>query len=321
MRHSSLKKKSAVIFQGFSPRAAIFAIAFLAALAMFAPIIAGDRPIAMYCDGEVFFPTFSDSISDEKIDELKSKGAWLVMPPIPYSPSSFDFEAVLSPPSKRHILGTDGDGVDVASKLVWGARVSMSVGIVAVGIAIALGCIFGAIAGYFGGIVDWAVSRLIEAVMCFPAFFLILTILAFVGPSIYNIMIAVGLTGWTQVARLVRAEGMRIRELPFIDAARASGASDLRIMLRHLLPHTLRPVIVSASFAMGGAILAEAALSFLGFGVPPSVASWGSMLSDAQRYSGFGWWLTLAPGSAIFIAVMAYHSIGERISESGGRDA
>lgn len=262
--------------------ACLVVVAFLVIVAVAAPFIAGDGPGAI----------------------------------IPYGPSSYDLDSILSPPSAVHPLGTDGDGRDVASQLVWGARVSLSVGIIAVGIAVIIGIIVGMMAGYFGGWVDLAISRFIEVMICFPTFFLILAVLAFVGPSIFNIMVVIGITGWTGVARLVRAEVLKARGREFVAAARVSGAGNLRIMWRHILPHVLAPVLVSATFGVAGAILAEAALSFLGFGVPPEVPSWGSMLSGAQEYMDVAWWLTFAPGFAIFVTIVSYNLIGEALRDA-----
>lgn len=236
--------------------------------------------------------------------------------PIPYRPGSYDLSQVLMPPSSAHWFGTDGDGRDVAAQMVWGARVSLSVGCVAVGIAVVLGIFFGGLAGFYGGKVDIVVSRFIEVMMCFPTFFLILAILAFVGPSMFNVMIAIGATGWTGVARLIRGEFLKLKQREFILAARALGASDMRIALRHLLPNALAPVLVSATFGIAGAILSEAALSFLGFGVPPQVPSWGSLLSQAQEFMDIAWWLVVIPAAAIFLTVTALNLVGEALRDA-----
>lgn len=267
----------------------VFVLLF-SAMAIFAPFIANDRPI----------------VQTEN---------FRLMPPIPFGPGSYDLDDVLSPPSAKHIFGTDGEGRDVAAGIVWGARVSLSVGIVAVGIAVLIGIFFGAIAGYYGGWADMVISRFIEIVICFPTFFLILCVLAFVGPSIYNIMIVIGLTGWPGVARLTRGEFLKLRRREYVTAAQVSGATNGRIILRHILPASLAPVIVAASFGVAGAILVESALSFLGFGVPPSTPSWGSILAEAQAYVGIAWWLTLTPGFAIFLTITALNLIGETLRD------
>jgi peptide/nickel transport system permease protein len=160
------------------------------------------------------------------------------------------------------------------------------------------------------------ISRLYEVMICFPTFFLILTIMAFLPPSIYNVMVVIGITGWTGVARLVRGEFLRLRNQDFVLASRTIGATDMRVILRHVLPNALAPVLVSATFGISGAILVESSLSFLGFGVPPPTPSWGDILSQARAYIDFAWWLTLFPGLAIFITVTAYNLVGEGLRDA-----
>ncbi len=234
----------------------------------------------------------------------------------PYSPDYYDLNQILEGPSFSHWLGTDDLGRDVLSRLIYGSQVSLSVGFVAVGIYVAIGIILGALAGYYGGWIDIVISRAIEVMLCFPTFFLILAVLAFVGPSIYNIMIVIGVTQWTGIARLVRGEFLKFREREFVLAARQAGASDLRLIFKHLLPNALAPVLVSSSFGVASAILTESALSFLGFGVPPQVPSWGAILSQAQSYMDVAWWLTLSPGMAIFITITAYNLVGEGLRDA-----
>jgi peptide/nickel transport system permease protein len=200
--------------------------------------------------------------------------------------------------------------------MIHGARVSLTVGLFATAIALIVGSLLGALAGYYGGVVDWIISRAIEVVLCFPFLFLVLGIVALFRPSIYTIMIALGLTSWTNEARYVRGEFLRIRNIDFAEAARASGARNARIIFRHLLPNALTPVIVSASFGVAAAILTESALSFLGLGVPLPTASWGSMLSAAKQHIEYAWWLVLFPGVAIFSTVAAFNIIGERLREA-----
>ena len=234
----------------------------------------------------------------------------------PYSPTAYDLDSILLAPGKLHLLGTDDQGRDVLSRLIFGTRISLSVGFVAVSIYVAIGIALGALAGYYGGWIDVVISRFIEVMICFPTFFLILAILAFVGPSIYNIMIVIGLTGWTGIARLVRGEFLRLKSQDFVAAAVASGASDARIMFKHLLPNSLSPVFVSATFGVAAAILVESSLSFLGFGVPPYVPSWGGILSESREYMDVAWWLTLVPGFAIFITITAYNLVGEGLRDA-----
>ncbi|MBI2342582.1 MAG: ABC transporter permease [Deltaproteobacteria bacterium] len=234
----------------------------------------------------------------------------------PYSPTAYNLDSILASPGSTHLLGTDEQGRDVFSRIVYGARISLSVGFVAVSIYVLIGIVMGALAGFYGGWIDVAISRLIEIMLCFPTFFLILAVLAFVGPNIYNIMIVIGLTGWTGIARLVRAEFLKIKTLDYILAAEAFGASEFRIILRHILPNALSPVLVSAAFGVASAILVESSLSFLGFGVPPYVPSWGGILSDSREFMDIAWWLALAPGFAIFITITAYNLVGEGLRDA-----
>ncbi len=234
----------------------------------------------------------------------------------PYSPTAYDLNSILMSPNRLHLLGTDDQGRDVLSRMIFGARISLSVGFVAVSLYIAIGIVVGAIAGYYGGWIDVVISRFIEVMLCFPTFFLILAILAFVGPSIYNIMIVIGLTSWTGVARLVRGEFLRLKNQDYVAAAKVCGASDRRIIFRHLLPNALAPVLVSASFGVASAILIESSLSFLGFGVPPYVPSWGGILSASREYMDVAWWMTIVPGVAIFLTITAYNLVGEGLRDA-----
>lgn len=231
------------------------------------------------------------------------------------SPNATDLAAHLQPPGPGHPFGTDNLGRDVLARMIHGSRVSLLVGYSATALSLVIGSILGALAGYYGGVVDWFVSRLIEVVLCFPFLFLVLGIVALFQPSLYTILIALAITSWTTEARFVRAEFLRIRELDYAHAARASGAGDSRIIFRHLLPNALAPVIVSASFGVASAILAESALSFLGFGVALPTASWGSILSVAHDYIEYAWWLVLFPGVAIFLTVAAFNLIGDRLRD------
>ena len=194
----------------------------------------------------------------------------------PYDPNSINLKEVLMPPSPAHYLGTDTLGRDVLSRIIFGSRVSLKVGFVAVGLATLIGLFIGALAGYYGGWVDSALMRLVDLMLCFPAFFLILAVIAVLEPSIWNIMVVIGLTGWMGVARLVRAEFLSLREREFVPAARALGAGDTRLILRHMLPNALAPVMVSATLGVAGAILTESALSFLGLGVQPPTPTTGA---------------------------------------------
>jgi len=217
---------------------------------------------------------------------------------------------------RPHWLGTDSIGRDTLCRMIWGGRVSLSVGIVAVSIYVTIGIVIGSIAGYFRGIIDLLVSRVIEIVICFPSFFLILTIVAFAGPSIFNIMLVIGVTGWTGVARLVRAEFLRLGEQEFVLAGRALGYSSFRIIFRHVLPNALAPVLVSATFGVAGAILTESGLSFLGFGITVPKPSWGGILASGRDAINRAPELIIFPGLAIFVTITAYNLVGEALRDA-----
>ncbi|OHB69406.1 MAG: peptide ABC transporter permease [Planctomycetes bacterium RBG_16_43_13] len=239
---------------------------------------------------------------------------YVVFPLIPYSPLETDLISTDEKSTAKHILGTDGTGRDIMSRMIHGSRVSLSVGFVAVGISLTIGIILGALAGYYGGWVDNLIQRLIEIVICFPTFFLILTITAFLPQNIFNIMIAIGIVGWTGVARLVRGEFLKLRSQDFVTAARAIGTPASRIIFRHILPNGLAPVFVSATFGVAGAILVESSLSFLGFGVPVPTPSWGQILSDGR--TNYEMFVTLYPGIAIFLTVTSYNLVGEALRDA-----
>ncbi len=234
----------------------------------------------------------------------------------PYNPSEINAWQVLSPPSFSHLFGTDELGRDVFSRVLFGARISLKVGFAAIGIAVVLGSAVGLAAGYYGGWVDTVLMRTVDIMLCFPAFFLILAIITFLEPSIWYIMAVIGLTGWMGVARLVRAEVLSIREMDYILAARCIGCSDIHIIVRHILPNALSPVLVAATLGVAGAILTESALSFLGIGVQPPTPSWGNILTSGKDYIEFAWWLSLYPGLAILITVLAYNLLGEGIRDA-----
>jgi peptide/nickel transport system permease protein len=260
---------------------------------------------------------------------------WAIWPVIPYSLDETNLDAKylkpgasssgdiqrkasgsLRPWQQPHWLGTDGIGRDITSRMIWGGRVSMAVGIVAVSIYVTIGVFVGSLAGYFRGFWDLLISRIIEVVICFPSFFLILTIVVFVGPSIFHIMLVIGFTAWTGVARLVRGEFLRLGQQEFVLAGRALGYSAPRIIFRHVLPNALAPVLVSATFGIAGAILTESALSFLGFGVTVPWPSWGSILSSGRSSIASAPWLIYFPGIAIFLTITAYNLVGEALRDA-----
>ena len=223
---------------------------------------------------------------------------------------------ILLPPGPGHLLGTDDLGRDVLSRLLYGARISLSVGFLAVGISLLIGVTLGAVAGYYGGWVDLLIMRLVEIVMMFPAFFFILMILAFLGPGIGNVMIVIGVFSWTGLCRLVRAEFLSLREREFVLAAQGLGASGGRIIFRHILPNALAPVFVYATLAVGGAILTEAGISFLGLGAQPPAPSWGNIITTGRHFIDSAWWLTLFPGLAILITVLSYNLLGQGLQDA-----
>ncbi|WP_432821260.1 ABC transporter permease [Trichloromonas sp.] len=240
----------------------------------------------------------------------------ILAPLLAGDPGAIDISQRLQAPSLNHLLGTDDLGRDVLSRILYGARISLLVGFVAVGIASAIGIVLGALSGYYGRWVDSLIMRFVDIMLCFPTFFLILAVIAFLEPSIWNIMIIIGLTGWMGVARLVRAEFLSLRERDFVQAGRALGASDARLIFRHILPNALSPVLVSATLGVAGAILTESALSFLGIGVQPPTPSWGNMLIAGKQTLGTAWWLSAFPGLAILVTVLGYNLLGEGIRDA-----
>lgn len=263
-------------------------------------------------------------------EETESGGAkWGIYPPIPFGPIEQDLDSAFRPPffqkpidartgsndSRAHWLGTDDTGRDVLVQMIYGTRISMTVGFLAVGLYLTIGIVIGAAAGYLGGATDMLISRVIEVVLLFPSFFLILTLVALLGPSIYIIMFVIGITGWPTIARLTRAEILRQRSLDYVAAARACGASNTRILFRHLLPNALGPALVSAPFGVAGAVMTEAGLSLLGFGVRPPTPSWGTLLRLGSANYNY-WWLIVVPSLSIFVLITLFNLIG-----SGLRDA
>jgi peptide/nickel transport system permease protein len=291
-------------------------VVFVSLLALFAPLIASSKPLIVRTTTGLAFPAAQDFFTHREGVERLTAGRAIVNPPVRHSPNEIDFANRLHEPTSLHLFGTDDVGRDVLARLVHGARVSLTVAFLAAAIALIAGSFLGAIAGFYGGWVDWLVSRLIEIVLCFPFLFLVLGIVALFRPSMYTIIIALGVTTWTDEARYVRGEIMRIRELDFAHAARAMGARDARIIFRHLLPNALAPALVSTNFAVATAILTESALSFLGIGVPLPAPTWGGILSVAELYLDSAWWLAVYPGIAIFTTVAAFNVVGDRFREA-----
>jgi peptide/nickel transport system permease protein len=234
----------------------------------------------------------------------------------PYDPTSIDVHHVLSPPSEKHPLGTDELGRDLLSRIMWGSRVSLKVGFVAVGISVLIGIIIGAVAGFYGGMIDAILMRFVDIMLAFPTFFLILAVISILEQNIFTIMVVIGITSWMDVARLVRAEFLSLKEKDFVSAARAVGASDKMLICKHILPNALSPVFVAATFGVAGAILIESGLSFLGLGVQPPDPSWGNILTAGKDNIEVAWWLSLFPGFAILTTVLSYNLVGEGLRDA-----
>ncbi|HAF01543.1 MAG TPA: peptide ABC transporter permease [Methylophilaceae bacterium] len=234
----------------------------------------------------------------------------------PYDPDEINVKAILLAPSMQHWMGTDGLGRDVLSRMLYGGQISLLVGLVAVGISTAIGIVLGALSGYYKGWVDTLIMRLVDVMLSIPSFFLILAVIAFLEPSIINIMIVIGLTSWMGVTRLVRAEFLSLSEREFVQASRTLGAKDARLIFTHLLPNSLTPIIVSSVLGVASAVLMESGLSFLGLGVQAPQASWGNILTDGKEYIQFAWWLSLYPGMAILITVLGYNLLGEGLRDA-----
>lgn len=234
----------------------------------------------------------------------------------PQDPAYIDLPIRLNGPSSSHWLGADELGRDILSRLIYGARVSMLVGSCVVLTSLALGLLIGSIAGYYGGGIDRFVNIvLMNAFMSFPGILLAIAFVAFRGPGIFNLVLALSLGGWVGYARLVRAQVLAAREREFVEAARALGASDVRIVVRHILPNIIQPVIVQAAIGMAGAILAEATMSFLGLGVPPPTASWGAMLNDGRAHLFDAPHLVIFPAAAVMLAVLSFNFIGDALRD------
>lgn len=233
----------------------------------------------------------------------------------PYDPTALNVDALLQPPSLVHPFGTDALGRDVFARMLFGGRVSLWVGLVAVGLSLAVGLFFGLVAGYFGGLADEVIMRGVDVMLCFPSFFLILAVIAFLEPSLTKIMAVIGLTSWMGVARLVRAEALTLKGRDFVLAARLAGCSHARILAAHILPNAAAPVLVSATLGVAGAILVESSLSFLGLGVQPPTPSWGNMLLEGKEVLEIAPWLSVFPGLAILFTVLGYNLLGESLRD------
>ncbi|MBX2803696.1 MAG: ABC transporter permease [Myxococcales bacterium] len=318
-------------------------------VALLAPVIANDRPVVCHYRGSLSFPAMTSYVDawvpwqgmrydlkslrvggtfplSDHYAELEGRTwkdvadsedmSFALWPPIPWHPNQFDKDAITERPSRAHVLGTDDQGRDVLARLVHGTVVAWLVGVISMSIAGTIGTVLGVVAGFLGGWVDLVLSRLVEVVICFPAFFLIIAVIAFLEPSIVNIMVVLGCIRWTGIFRLVRGEVLATRDLDYVQAARALGVSDTRIMFRHVLPNAVSPVFVALAFGIAGAILTETSLSFLGFG-DPSVASWGEIVQQGRTYVSQGLWhLTVFPGVAIFLTLTAFNLFGQGLRDA-----
>jgi len=319
VKHQYKKNKLAVI--------AFYVVIFLVVTALLADFVANNKPIYCSYQGTSYIPIVKQYMVDLGLakwqpeflnaDFKNLQYETVVWPPIKFFPSDVDLFNSSSGPSieSGHYLGTDAIGRDVLSGLIHGSRISLSVGFVAAGISIFIGVILGSISGFYGGKTDLFIMRFVEIMQLFPAFFLIITIVALYGSSIWFIMAAIGLTGWTFDTKLIRGEILKVRNMDYVSAATSLGLPNSRIIFRHILPNAIAPVLISASFEIAGAILIEAGLSFLGFGVKATTVTWGSVLSEA-RGSTSAWWLAVFPGFMIFLTVVAYNLVGEGLRDA-----
>lgn len=308
----------------------VYIVIFLIVMALFADFIAYEKPLYVKYNGESHFPVVKDYmvalgltkwdppeltyINWKTLDD-DGKLEAVIWAPVPYGPAEVDLLTGLSKPAGDHYLGTDQVGRDLLSGLIHGSRISLSVGFVAAGISVLIGVLLGALAGFFGGKVDIIISRFIEIMMNFPVFFLIIVIVAIYGSNILYVMLAIGLTTWTTEARLIRGEILKVRNMEYVTAATSLGIPNWKIVFRHVLPNSIAPVLVSGAFAIAGAIIYEAALSFFGLGVSATTVTWGSLLNESRAASN-AWWLAIFPGLIIFISVVSYNLIGEGLRDA-----
>ncbi|HKP55493.1 MAG TPA: ABC transporter permease [Polyangiales bacterium] len=325
MAETYLQQVRKQFLRRLSHRVCVVIILGMGVLALAADFLASDLPLALSFQGQTYplpnivRPAALRGYDNQRLLDAMTPEDWAVFPPIPWGHNTHDLDAVLAPPSGQHFLGTDSGGRDVAARVIHGARVSLSVGILSVSVLLVIGVFFGAIAAYYGGWADLLLMRLLEIVHSLPTLLLLVTILAVIMPTgwraIVTMMLVIGFVRWTDVARLTRGEILRVRTMPYVEAARALGCSPARVIVRHVLPNALAPVLVAATFAMASAILIEGALSFLGFGIPPDMASWGGMLNDVQGHTE-AWWLAVFPGAAIFVTVTVYNLAGEGLRDA-----
>ncbi|MDD1619543.1 MAG: ABC transporter permease [Methylococcaceae bacterium] len=303
---------SAPVFQYLSVEDAGILVTFFIALGVYCLPLGTSQRILLFV--LVIYDVFRTAAYTE-VD-------WRIMPPIPYAPTDYlrdmvskGLEAPLASEGRIHLMGTEENGADVLSRMIHACRISLSIGLIASGIALFIGVIVGGLMGYFSGIVDMLGMRLVEIFEDIPTLFLLLTFVAFFGRSLYMMMVIIGVTGWSGYARYVRQEFLKLRKQDYVQAAVASGLPLSSILFRHMLPNGVAPLLVAVSFGVAGAILSEATLSFLGLGVVDA-PSWGQMLDQAVKSSTFNWWMAVFPGGAIFMTVFAYNLIGEAFRDA-----
>lgn len=312
---------------------ALSAVLLFASIGVLAPVLAGGQPIVCRHEGRLYAPAVADvlnrvplvgglvtkprpfSLPSFEARKMLDPAAFAVWPPIPYAPEETSGD-ILQPPTRQHWLGTDHLGRDSASRLVHGAASALYIAVISMGLAAAVGVSLGGIAGYYGGWRDAVISRLIETVMSFPVFFLILSLMVWCDPHPTTVAAVIAATRWTSIARYTRAEFLRLKTLDFVAAAHAAGAGPHRIIRRHLLPHALAPILVSVTFGMAQAILIEAGLSWLGFGIQEPQASWGNILRKAFDHLRDAPHLVYPPCVAIFLTVLVYNLLGEALRDA-----
>jgi len=321
VKHQFKKNKLAMI--------SLWIVFIFVLIALFADFIANSKPLYAVYKDETYFPVVKDylhaiGISKWPADlvnvnwktlDNENKLESVIWTPVPYGPREIDLANNFSPPKGDHYLGTDGIGRDVMSGIIHGSRVSLSVGFVAAGIALLIGIALGSIAGYYGGKTDIFIMRFVEIIVTMPSLLVIITVVAIYGSSIWYVMAAIGLIAWTTDAKLIRGEVLKVRNMEYITAANSIGLPNRQIIMKHIIPNAISPVLVSGAFTIAGAILTEASLSFLGIGVSATTVTWGSLLSEA-RGAANAWWLAIFPGMMIFIAVVTYNLIGEGLRDA-----
>ncbi|MBD9361662.1 ABC transporter permease [Methylomonas fluvii] len=321
---------SAPVLQYLSVEDAWILASFFIALAVYRLNIDGGKQVLLFLLGSALAALLVNSFVKPPVlviyDDFRGPAYmqvdWKLMPPIPYAPVDYlrdlgskGLEAPFATEGHTHLMGTEENGADVLSRMIHACRISLSIGLIASGIALAIGIVVGGLMGYFSGVVDMLGMRLVEIFEDIPTLFLLLTFVAFFGRSLYMMMVIIGVTGWSGYARYVRQEFLKLRKQDYVQAAVASGLPLTSILFRHMLPNGVAPLLVAVSFGVAGAILSEATLSFLGLGVVDA-PSWGAMLDQAVKSSTFNWWMAVFPGGSIFMTVFAYNLIGEAFRDA-----